>query len=90
MLFNTNADDDTTVVPGVPLDVTATYDAQVPSITTVSGFSLPTRQGYKFEGYFDEEDGGNQYYYSNGQAVDKSWDKDLHICSLYARWSPRR
>ena len=58
--------------------VTATYDAEMPSIT------LPTAQnGYAFMGYRDEENGDDkQYYNADGTSANK-WDK-AEDATLYA------
>lgn len=59
--------------------VTATYDAAMPSATT------PTCEGYNFNGYYDAESDGTQYYTSAGTSA-RSWDKDANA-TLYAQWT---
>lgn len=65
--------------------VTATYDANMPVPT---GFTLPTRTGYTFEGYFDTNaaTGGTKYYNADGTSA-KNWDKTDTTATLYARWT---
>jgi len=60
--------------------VTATYDAAMPSMT------VPTRAGYTFEGYFDATSGGTKYYNADGTSA-KNWNKAANT-TLYARWTP--
>ena len=60
--------------------VSATYGNAMPTITT-----LPTRVGYAFAGYWDEADGGTQYYNSNGTSA-RNWDKTSND-TLYAHWN---
>ncbi len=62
--------------------LTATFDSALPGIT------LPERHGYNFRGYFNSESGGEQYYKSDGTAVDnKTFTIDDNI-TLYAQWTP--
>jgi len=65
---------------GVPSDITATYDASMPTITS----GLSTRTGYVLSGYFDSTDGGNQYYNADGTSA-HNWDKTTDT-TLYANW----
>lgn len=59
-------------------------------ITVVSGYDLPAvtvpaREGYVFEGYFDAAEAGNRYYNADGTGA-KAWDlADGTV--LYAQWS---
>ena len=59
-------------------NVSATYDAAMPAAT------MPTRTGYTFQGYYDAQTGGNQYYKADGSSA-KNWDKTANT-TLYARW----
>ena len=59
--------------------VTATYDANMPSAT------MPTREGYTFQGYFDAASGGTKYYNANGSSA-RTWNKTANS-TLYAQWS---
>lgn len=59
--------------------VTATYDAAMPAITK------PTRAGYVFQGYYDAESGGTQYYTAAGASA-RAWNK-ASATTLYAHWS---
>ena len=61
-------------------NVSATYNANMPSAT------MPTRAGYTFQGYYDAQTGGNQYYKADGSSA-KNWDKAANT-TLYARWNP--
>ena len=58
--------------------VTATYDFAMPDITT------PTRDEYKFVGYYDAISGGNKYYNGDGTSA-RTWNK-ADDATLYARW----
>ncbi len=60
--------------------VSAQYGSAMPTIET-----LPTRTGYQFAGYWDEADGGTQYYNSNGTSA-RNWDKTSND-TLYAHWN---
>ena len=59
--------------------VTATYGQAMPSAT------MPTREDYTFNGYFDDASGGTKYYNANGSSA-KNWDKTANT-NLYAQWS---
>ncbi|MEE1069354.1 MAG: InlB B-repeat-containing protein, partial [Paludibacteraceae bacterium] len=57
--------------------VTATYDADMPSAT------MPTKTGYVFGGYYDQEKGqGTQYYKADGTSA-RTWNK-ADKTTLYA------
>lgn len=60
-------------------NVSATYGSAMPSAT------MPTRAGYTFQGYYDAQTGGNQYYKADGSSA-KNWDKTA-AATLYARWN---
>ena len=65
-------------------NATATYASALPDITP------PTRSGYTFDGYWDNEEGddgtGTQYYNADGTSA-KAWDKDTEEeTTLYAKW----
>ena len=62
--------------------VTATYNANMPSAT------MPTRTGYTFNGYFDAQTGGNQYYKANGSSA-RTWNKTSNA-TLYAQWTANK
>lgn len=61
--------------------VVATFDAQMPEIST----SAPTRDGYTFDGWYDAQNGGTQYYTANGESA-RDWDKTTDAV-LYAHWT---
>lgn len=65
---------------GGSTSVVASYGADMPSIT------LPTREYYDFDGYFDAETDGNQYYSSTGESL-KTWDLHTSTATLYAHWT---
>lgn len=59
--------------------VTATYDSEMPSIT------VPTRQGYSFQGYYDGTNGtGTPYYTPTGTSANR-YNK-TSATTLYAYW----
>ncbi|MDW2975049.1 MAG: InlB B-repeat-containing protein [Alphaproteobacteria bacterium] len=62
-------------------NVTATYGSSMPAISTTK----PTRTGYTFNGWYDAETGGTQYYNANGASA-RTWDKTANT-TLYARWT---
>ena len=64
------------------MNVTATYGSPLPSIAD----NLPTKTGYKFDGYWDGENGtGTQYYNAEGISV-LNWDKTSDNVTLFAKW----
>lgn len=65
---------------GGSASVTGTYGLDMPSAT------MPTRNGYIFEGYYDNASGGTQYYTSSGTSA-RTWDKTSNT-TLYAHWTP--
>ena len=66
---------------GGPDSVTATYNSELPTVTT------PTRTGYTFGGYFTGENGGTQYYSSAGASV-RNWTLTYNT-TLYAKWTAK-
>ena len=66
---------------GTQAAVQATYDAAMPAI--VVGVS---RTGYTFAGYYDQAEGGTQYYAASGQSS-VEWDKAAAEATLYAHWT---
>ena len=58
--------------------VTATYDSNMPSATA------PSRTGYTFQGYYDAESGGTQYYKADMSSA-RTWNK-ADAATLYAHW----
>ena len=60
-------------------NVQATYDSEMPEITP------PARAGYQFAGYYDQTEGGTQYYNADGSSA-KTWDK-TEDSTLYAHWT---
>ena len=62
--------------------VTATYGAAMPSAT------MPTRQGYAFEGYYTATSGGTQYYTAAGASA-RTWNIASNT-TLYARWTAKQ
>lgn len=76
--FNTNGGS------GTITSVTATYDAAMP---TKAG-NLPTKTGYDFGGFYDDEDcTGTKYYNADGSSA-QNWDKNTTSnTTLYAKWT---
>ena len=64
-----------------PSSVTVTYGGAMPAITS----NPPTKTGSTFNGWFDEQSGGTQYYYANGTSA-RDWDKKSGGI-LYAGWT---
>lgn len=62
--------------------VTATFGQILPEIDVV-----PTKDGFVFNGFYDQAEGGTQYYSSDCVGI-KEWDKDENS-TLYAHWSVR-
>ena len=63
------------------VEVTATYDAAMPSAT------MPTRTGYDFGGYYTGTSGsGTKYYNTNGSSA-KNWNFEDATKTLYAKWT---
>ena len=63
-------------------NVLATYDSAMPAVT------VPARAGYQFAGYYDEAEGGKQYYNADGGSA-ADWDKAVSETDgfvLYAQW----
>ncbi len=65
---------------GGTTSVDATAGSAMPDI------EIPTRHGYTFGGYYDQESGnGTQYYNERGKSA-KDWDKEGDV-TLYAKWT---
>ena len=65
-------------------NVTVTYGSAMTAI------SVPARAGYQFLGYFDQAEGGTQYYNADGSSA-RIWDKaepadGANSFVLYAKW----
>ena len=61
-------------------EVTATFDATMPTIT------LPTKTGYTFGGYWGAPGGsGPQYYNADGSSA-HNWDNENATYTLFAHW----
>ena len=78
-----------------PVDRTLTLDGQGGIVETVTihpsycepmpKITVPTREGYRFGGYFSEPNGGGvQYYNAKGESC-RTWDS-LTVTTLYALW----
>lgn len=61
--------------------VMACNNEDMPAVET-----LPTCEGYTFDGYYDAQTGGTQYYSADGTSA-KKFDKGSDT-TLYAHWSP--
>ena len=68
---------------GVTEQITVAYEQDMPEI------SLPTRSGYEFDGYWDNQTNGQgkQYYKANGSSA-SIWDK-MDGGTIYAHWTPK-
>lgn len=60
-------------------NVQATYGSAMPAIT------VPARAGYQFAGYYDQAEGGTQYYNADGSSA-ADWNK-AGDTTLYAHWT---
>ncbi|GHV72201.1 hypothetical protein FACS1894201_00130 [Bacteroidia bacterium] len=76
------------------LDSTGGYGG-TPSVWAVYGDLLPEdivvapqKKGYVFDGFYDAEVNGTQYYSATMQAL-QAWDKTTVAPVLYARWMPQ-
>ena len=58
----------------------ATYGSALPAIT------VPTRQGYTFDGYYTAADGGGTRYYTAEGKGERTWDVATNT-TLYANWT---
>ena len=70
----------TTQIPGVVYDT---------ALTLPEGFTVPTRVGYTFRGYWSAAEGGTMYIDENGNSVCSKWDlyEDTDgVIKLYAHW----
>lgn len=78
---------------GRSVTVNAIFGEPMPSKTkSGADVAVPYREGYKFEGYFTEKNGGTMYYDGNMQSV-RNWDIDYvpgpggpSYIYLYAHW----
>ena len=66
------------------VQVTATYDAAMPSIT---GKSI-SREGYSFAGVFANQDGTGTQYYNADKSSANNWDQ-AQAKTIYAAWTPK-
>lgn len=64
-------------------EITATYDAAVPSIAT----NLPAKTGYTFGGYYTATGGGGTQYIKADGTSAKNWDIEDATKTLYAKWT---
>ncbi len=53
---------------------------------TMPSIAVPTKEGYTFEGYFDQVSGGKKYYSADGSSAVTSWDKTSNT-NLFAQWT---
>ncbi len=82
------------------LETEVTFDAELPDIGTIGGYTMPVKDGETLKGYYvnrDENDPGRQYYNNSGSAVnpDVRWQEVLGSPpfgqngargTLYAQW----
>lgn len=64
-------------------EITATYDAAVPTIAA----NLPVKTGYTFGGYYTAVDGGGTKYINADGSSAKNWDIEDATKTLYAKWT---
>ena len=57
-----------------------TYDSQL------RGVSIPSKIGHTFNGYYNSQSGGKQYYKATGVAITEIW-KETNNINLYAQWT---
>ena len=69
-------------VDGATTSVTATYDADMPTIATAN---LPTRAGYRFDGFYTGKTDGTKYYNADGTSA-KNQARYSAGQVLYAHW----
>ncbi|MDJ1650075.1 MULTISPECIES: InlB B-repeat-containing protein [Gordonibacter] len=72
--------DQNTGTGGQTVQVTATYDSDMPAIT-----AKPTKGNHIFLGYFDDASGGTKYYNADLTSATK-WNKVDATATLYAQW----
>lgn len=70
---------------GVTATPTFNYNSEI--INYHGAYSAPTLLGHTFLGYFDDPEGGKQYYYSDLSRKTVVWDKAQDTCTLYAHYS---
>ena len=65
------------------IQVKAGEDEQYPKLSPIT---IPHKDDYVFDGYYDGENGtGTKYYDSNGNNIVQNWDKNSSA-TLYAKW----
>lgn len=79
--FNANTSAEGYASGSAPSNVTATYNADMPSISV----GVVAQSGYACIGYFDDPVDGTQYYDGTGASTHK-WDKDVATATLYAHY----
>jgi uncharacterized repeat protein (TIGR02543 family) len=70
---------------GQSANVTATYGAVMPAISTTAPTKSRTGYTVTFTGWFDAASGGTKYYDAGGASA-RSWDK-MSNATLYAQWT---
>ncbi len=68
---------------GGSANVTATYDAAMPSAT------MPTRTGYNFQGYYGSTGGSGTKYYNANASSAHVWDV-ANNTTIYAYWTAKQ
>ena len=63
--------------------ITATYNADMPSITK------PTKTGYTFGGYYTATNGGGTQYYKADGTSANAWT-ETSVTTLYAKWTANK
>jgi uncharacterized repeat protein (TIGR02543 family) len=62
-------------------EITAAYDKAMPSVLVTA----PTKAGYIFSGYYENENGTGIKYYNTDMSSAHVWDKNA-AATLYAKW----
>ncbi len=65
-------------------EVTATYDATIPTIT------IPTKTGYTFGGYWGAPSGTGPKYINADGTSNGTWQNEASTYTLYAAWSENK
>ena len=65
------------------------------AVTAVNGMAMPTgataptKEGYKFGGYYASKNGGGRQYYSASMTSANTWNQTAQNVTIYAKWIPK-